>query len=162
MDPLVIYNADCADGFCAAFVAWTMLGDEAEYVPMKYGDILEPARYLNREVYILDFSFLRETMDGIFEMANHVTWLDHHKTAFEMWFDGLDESTLPKNAIQMQCSDTKANENNVSAVHRSTNKIKVRFHYNKSGALLAWEYFHPGEEVPMLIQHIDEIIIKEE
>ena len=27
---------------------------------------------------------------------------------------------------------------------------------NKSGALLAWEYFHPGTEVPMLIQHIDD------
>lgn len=27
---------------------------------------------------------------------------------------------------------------------------------SKSGALLAWEYFHPGTEVPMLIQHIDD------
>ena len=27
---------------------------------------------------------------------------------------------------------------------------------NKSGAMLAWEYFHPGTEVPMLIQHIDD------
>ena len=27
---------------------------------------------------------------------------------------------------------------------------------NKSGALLAWEYFHPGTDVPMLIQHIDD------
>lgn len=27
---------------------------------------------------------------------------------------------------------------------------------NKSGALLAWEWFHPGTEVPKLIQHIDD------
>ncbi len=27
---------------------------------------------------------------------------------------------------------------------------------NKSGAMLAWEYFHPGTEVPMLIKHIDD------
>ena len=27
---------------------------------------------------------------------------------------------------------------------------------NKSGAMLAWEYFHPGTEVPMFIQHIDD------
>ena len=27
---------------------------------------------------------------------------------------------------------------------------------NKSGAMLAWEYFHPGTEIPMLIQHIDD------
>jgi uncharacterized protein len=27
---------------------------------------------------------------------------------------------------------------------------------NKSGALIAWEYFHPGTEAPMLIKHIDD------
>ena len=27
---------------------------------------------------------------------------------------------------------------------------------NKSGAYLAWEYFHPGTEVPMFIRHIDD------
>ena len=27
---------------------------------------------------------------------------------------------------------------------------------NKSGAMLAWEYFHPGEEIPQLIRHIDD------
>ena len=27
---------------------------------------------------------------------------------------------------------------------------------NKSGAMLAWEYFHPNTEVPMLIKHIDD------
>ena len=26
---------------------------------------------------------------------------------------------------------------------------------NKSGAMLAWEYFHPGTEVPMFIKLID-------
>lgn len=33
----------------------------------------------------------------------------------------------------------------------------VVIHYNnKSGAMLAWEYFHPGTEVPILIRHIDD------
>ena len=27
---------------------------------------------------------------------------------------------------------------------------------NKSGALLAWEYFHPDTEIPLLIRHIDD------
>lgn len=27
---------------------------------------------------------------------------------------------------------------------------------NRSGAYLAWEYFHPGTEVPMFIKHIDD------
>ena len=36
MKPLVIYHANCADGFGAAFAAWRKLGDEAEYVPMDH------------------------------------------------------------------------------------------------------------------------------
>lgn len=35
MKPLVIYYANCADGFGAAFAAWTKLGDDAEYVPRR-------------------------------------------------------------------------------------------------------------------------------
>lgn len=30
------------------------------------------------------------------------------------------------------------------------------FDMNKSGAVLAWEYFHPGTSVPMLLQHIQD------
>lgn len=145
MNPLVIYHADCADGFCAAFVAWTMLGNEAEYVPMKYGDILEPARYLNREVYILDFSFLRETMDGIFEMAKYVVWLDHHKSAFEMWL--YDKPDFPAEKF---LTDTDRSY----AVYGS--KKRIVLNNWKSGAMLAWEYFHPHEEIPILVQHIDD------
>ena len=36
MKPLVIYHANCTDGFGAAFAAWLKLGDEAEYLPMEY------------------------------------------------------------------------------------------------------------------------------
>jgi len=32
----------------------------------------------------------------------------------------------------------------------------IRLNNWKSGAYLAWEYFHPGTEVPMLIKHIDD------
>ena len=37
MKPLVLYHANCADGFGAAFAAWLKLGDEAEYVACSYG-----------------------------------------------------------------------------------------------------------------------------
>ena len=40
MKPLVIYHAHCTDGFGAAFAAWMKLGDDAEYVPMQYGQDL--------------------------------------------------------------------------------------------------------------------------
>ena len=144
MRPLIIYHAYCTDGYGAAFAAWLKLGDEAEYVPMQYGlaklhEAL-PFNPLNRDVYILDFSFERQIMDFIFRDAKRVVWLDHHKTAFEMW--GVEPGPFKQFRQDINLGN--------GVVHH------IDLNDNKSGALLAWEYFHPGTEVPMLIQHIDD------
>jgi len=159
MKPLVIYHASCADGFGAAFAAWLKLGDEAEYVPMQYGKIDfdfeggffnlgsheadNPCTFIaGREVYILDFSFPREVMDQVFRRAKRVVWLDHHKSAFEMWCaPHLKDSKFFINQGDVECG-------------QKDNYILLD--NNKSGAMLAWEYFHPGTEVPMLVRHIDD------
>ena len=135
MKPLVIYHASCADGFGAAFAAWLKL-DDAEYVPMQYGEQANnfDLDVSGREVYVLDFSFPKLTMNRLFSTAQRVVWLDHHRTAFEMW-----------------CEDGER-----SLCEQSNGRDEVILDNNKSGAMLAWEYFHPGTEVPMLIQHIDD------
>ena len=145
LKPLVIYHANCADGFGAAFAAWLKLGESdsieegAEYVPMQYGTVPDIESWhmqyaiSQREVYILDFSFPRQTMDYLFSVARRVTWLDHHKTAFEMWCD--EERTYMKHEDKYHT---------------------IVLDNNKSGAYLAWEYFHPGEEIPQFIRHIDD------
>lgn len=140
MKPLVIYHAHCTDGFGAAFAAWLKLGDNAEYLPMEYGQGVGAnlPMFEGREVYILDFSFPREVMDALFQHAKRVVWLDHHKTAFEMWCGGVPP-------IGYYYSRTTALENHY-----------ILLDNYKSGALLAWEYFHPDKEVPMLIRHIDD------
>lgn len=140
MKPLVIYHDKCTDGFGAAFAAWMKLGDDAEYVPASYGQTDALPDYVERDVYILDFSFKREVMDDIFREARRVVWRDHHKTAFEMWCGGIPES---------QQFDQIGNG-------EGGGEIDIFLDNNKSGALLAWEYFHPGTEVPRLIQRIDD------
>ena len=62
MKPLVIYHANCTDGFGAAFAAWLKFGDEAEYRACHYGQecFQDGETVHNREVYILDFSFPRD------------------------------------------------------------------------------------------------------
>lgn len=144
--PLVIFHSSCADGFGAAFAAWLKLGESdsieegAEYVPMQYGTVPDIESWhmqyaiSQREVYILDFSFPRQTMDYLFSVARRVTWLDHHRTSFEMW-----------------CEDGER-----SLCEQSNGRDEVILDNNKSGAMLAWEYFHPGTEIPMLIKHIDD------
>lgn len=141
MKPLVIYHANCADGFGAAFAAWLKLGDEAEYLPMQYGQkLVEKADIWQREVYILDFSFPRDEMDWLLEGANRLVWLDHHKTAFEMW-------GVPANQRVYVEGDKHWHDQN---------DHYCKLHMDKSGAYLAWEFFHPGTEVPRLIKHIDD------
>ncbi len=70
----------------------------------------------------------------LFAGAKRVVWLDHHKTAFEMW-----------------CEDGER-----SLCEQSNGRDEVILDNNKSGAYLAWEHFHPGTEVPMFIKHIDD------
>ena len=136
--PLVIYHADCADGYGAAFAAWLKLGDEAEYLPMQYGDErTKPVVYADREVYILDFSFPRPVIEYIFGHASRIVWLDHHASAFEMWCGKYERG--------MFWPEETTDE-----------RRYIRLDDNKSGAMLAWEYFHPGTEIPLLIQHIDD------
>lgn len=135
MKPLVFYHANCADGFGAAFAAWTKFGDNAEYVPVQYGEDIQ-YDFRDRDVYVLDFSYSRERMEFLFDFAARVVWLDHHKTAFEMW-----------------CGKY---ERGMQHVDISNPNVTIELNDNKSGALLAWEYFHPGTEAPMLIKHIDD------
>ena len=146
MKPLVIYHGGgCTDGFCAAFAAWLKLGDEAEYLPMEYlkntdgvAEFHERVKIdcsiSERDVYILDFSLPKVVMYWLFSHAKRVVWLDHHKTAFEMMDRTPGELYRVHDAEQCIILDN-----------------------NKSGAMLAWEYFHPGTEVPVLIQHIDDL-----
>ena len=142
MKPLVIYHANCTDGFGAAFAAWLKLGDEAEYLPMNYGEVNTPEDFdmkvslatKGNTVYILDFSFPRPLMEALFSYAGKVVWLDHHKTAFETWL-----GSMPQHGQYV-----------LGTGHT------IWLDNNKSGAMLAWEYFHPKTKVPMLIQHIDD------
>lgn len=140
MKPLVIYHAQCLDGFAAAFAAWFALGDDVEYVAQKYGSSQEPLPSVDgRDVYILDFSYPKPWMEVVFSRAARVVWLDHHKTAFESF--GYDESKVinEKDHIILE------NPNHV-----------ITLDNGKSGALLAWEYFHAESDPPVLFQHIDD------
>ena len=78
---LVLYHAHCRDGFGAAYAAWKRLGDKATYIPCKYGD--PPPGVSGKNVIILDFSYPREIVEKMYEEANSLIILDHHKSAME-------------------------------------------------------------------------------
>lgn len=131
MKYIVLYHANCADGFGAAYAAWKALGDvDIEYVAVNYGE--EPPDVTGKAVYILDFSYPREVLEKMAEQSEFVTMLDHHKTAFE-------DLGFP----------------NVNAVTFSSGKLNVHLDRNRSGAMLAWLHFH-GAPAPLIVNWIDD------
>lgn len=115
---LVIYHKNCSDGFGAAYSAWKLLGNKAEYIACSHGD---PAPDVTgKKVAILDYSFDNETTKKMIEDADGLIVIDHHKSA-------------------------------MVELHDISNCI---FDMNKSGAAMAWEFFHPSKETPKFIQYI--------
>lgn len=123
---MVIYHANCRDGFGAAYAAWRKFGAgerdwPAEYIPMDYGKPI-PWNAAGKLLYVLDFSFPRKEIEVAYHNCANVTIIDHHKTA-EAQLAGLPG---------------------------------VTFDMAHSGAYLAWKHFFPMDEVPMLIQYIED------
>jgi nanoRNase/pAp phosphatase (c-di-AMP/oligoRNAs hydrolase) len=79
------YHANCLDGFTAAWVFHKRYGPKIDivYQAVKYGDALPEFRR-GDEVYILDFSWDRQTLIGLRDALGskgNLLVLDHHKTA---------------------------------------------------------------------------------
>ena len=81
----VIYHEGCHDGFTAAYAAWLSLGQQAAYIPSRYGQ-RPPELQPGSRLYILDFSYPRDTTIQLGQQY-HLTLLDHHQTAEEQLQD---------------------------------------------------------------------------
>jgi oligoribonuclease NrnB/cAMP/cGMP phosphodiesterase (DHH superfamily) len=128
--PLVIYHGrNCPDGFAAALAARLFYGDKAEYLGLDHGDtktVDDLPALAGRAVYILDFSFAPEILSAIDQRAAKLVLLDHHKSAAEKL-----------TGFACRCG-------------------VVHFDMDKSGARLAWEFFHPDQAVPELVKFIED------
>lgn len=141
---LCIYHGNCADGFGAAWAVRHALGsDQVEFHAGIYGN--DPPDVRGRDVVLVDFSYKRPVIDAIGRAASSVLILDHHKTAADdlaglrapkTWLDHVEQSAL----------DDMENAEPVRAV----------FDMNRSGAGIAWDFFHPGQPRPRLLDHIED------
>lgn len=79
-DPtVVLYHADCADGFGAAWALWKKY-PEAQYIPVKHGQP-PPEGLAQAHVVMVDFSYGREVVEQLAHAAASLLVLDHHVTA---------------------------------------------------------------------------------
>lgn len=124
----VLYHADCNDGSGAAFAVWKRYGDrDMEYIPCRYGRPL-PEGLSGQTVLMVDFSASREEIQRLAMIARRIVIIDHHKSAQE---------------------DLK----DIHEIHGCS--IKVVFNMEKSGAVLAWEYFHTNP-VPVVLRYVED------
>ncbi len=79
---LVIYHADCPDGFGSAYSAWKKFGDTADYFPVLHKT--EPPDVSGKEVFTLDYCYQREYLNLILKSAKNLTVIDHHKSNEEV------------------------------------------------------------------------------
>ncbi len=76
---LVLYHAECADGFGAAWALWKRF-PAAHYLPVKHG-MPPPLGLAGRRIMILDFSYSRANLEAIAQESAGLLVLDHHITA---------------------------------------------------------------------------------
>jgi oligoribonuclease NrnB/cAMP/cGMP phosphodiesterase (DHH superfamily) len=79
-DVVIIYHAQCPDGFGSAYSAWKKFGDTASYLPLKTQSEL-PSGLNNKEIYILDYSFDKPTLEQLSLNNRSIVVIDHHRSA---------------------------------------------------------------------------------
>lgn len=125
--PLIIFHAHCLDGFGAAYAAWLYFDHgDCELHPASHGK--EHPECDGRKVYILDFSYRRHVMEELCERAESVIVIDHHISAFKD-MQGLDDEVA---------------------------NLTLDFNMERSGAILAWQFFHPEKELPDLLLDVED------
>jgi hypothetical protein len=76
---LVLYHAECADGFGAAWAIWKRF-PSAQFIAVKHGDP-PPGNLAGQRIVIVDFSYSRPILENMAREASRLLVLDHHITA---------------------------------------------------------------------------------
>ncbi len=145
MKKLCIYHGNCADGFGAAYAVWKRYGEEVEFYPGVYQQ--DPPDVAGCDVIMVDFSYKRPVIEKMAEVANSILILDHHKSAEEdlrQWTsEGEPQDYTEWNPAPME---DPVGDEHVCAI----------FDMERSGAMIAWSFFHPFEPIPQLFKHIQD------
>ncbi len=132
MSTIVFYHSPCMDGFGAAWATHHLfcrhsMKKNVEWFPITYGDPFPLEKCVDRYVVFVDFSLKKEPMQEAINKSDSMVILDHHKTA------------------EAELSDLVLRDQD-----------HVLFDMDKSGAVLAWEYFNREEPVPLLLQYVQD------
>lgn len=76
---LILYHANCPDGFASAWLYWKVLGDKVKLIPFKHNDPLPDVT--DENVLMIDVSTSLERLEVLNSQAKSFRLLDHHQSA---------------------------------------------------------------------------------
>jgi len=161
MKPLVIYHANCADGFTAAWAVRQAM--ECDFHAAVHGAPPPPVE--GRDLVLVDFCYPPHVMLDLQLVARSILVLDHHKSA---------EADMPANpltaddqltVVRIEGFDVDGDptwrhfqgwveQDNCEGIRKAM--IYALFDMDRSGAGIAWDFFHPGAPRPELIDHVED------
>lgn len=146
--PLCIYHGNCADGFTAAWAVWKAFDGRIDFHAGVYQE--PPPDVSGRDVIIVDFSYKRPVLEsmlapGDMRQAMTILILDHHKTAAE------DLAGLASPHGVYDAAAWRAEWESWAIW-----PVRAVFDMKRSGARLAWDFFHPGKPVPALVRYVED------
>ena len=153
---LCIYHGNCADGFGAAWAVRHALGaDQVEFYAGTYQN--PPPDPKGRPVILVDFSYKRDPLLKMMERSEGALLLDHHKSSVEdLRADGnyiVDFSTYSGSLGWQRFRDNLYQDRCENSPY---GRAYTLLDMNRSGAGIAWDFFHPGQPRPRLIDHIED------
>lgn len=157
MKPLVIYHANCADGFTAAWAVRQAM--DADFHPAEYGKA--PPDVAGRNVILVDFCYPRAVLMQMQAVVRSILVLDHHKSA-EADLQPSDE--IGQELLRFDQSVVRHRWNwerfvNFVALDGASLEnacVYALFDMERSGAGIAWDFFHPGKARPALVDYVED------
>ena len=133
MRRVCFYHAGCPDGFGAAWAVRRAWGPDAEYRARGHDDALQADAWNGCELVFVDIAPANAALWSLATRATRVVVLDHHVSARDRF------QSDPDLAYEL---DRRG--------HR------VHFDLAHSGAVLAWQHFHPGAPLPRLLAYVED------
>lgn len=127
---LVLYHADCMDGFAAAWAAWKEFNNKAYYKAVRHYNPL-PDFADGSMLYIVDFCYPMQELVEAAQRAKKIVVLDHHISAQKDFEAYQKHSPIPGN-------------------------VEMNFIQSHSGCMIVWQYFQGDAEPPVLLKHIED------
>ncbi len=150
MRPLCIYHGGCADGFTAAWAVWLALTPEygVDLHPGVYSE--DPPDVTGRDVIMVDFSYKRPVIEAMAATCRTMLILDHHKTA-EAELAGIHRPYLTNPGWREHLDSV---HNAYHVLDRDPRAPFAIFDMDRSGAQIAWDFFHPHKPRSPLVDYV--------